>query len=124
MRPPCLAMVIAVVIVRAPSASAQQRPLDTQDPATLGTGQVLVEAGVGYARDIFYPLSGLRGTLWQVPVIGIDVGVGPIADFQITGGPYNRLSITERRSAPLSTLVTATGSTTHAVEDITVGTKI
>jgi hypothetical protein len=117
-------MVLAAAMLPAPSAAAQQRPLDTQDPATLGTGQVLVEAGLGYARDVFYPLSGLTGTLWQVPVIGIDVGLGPIADFQISGGPYNRLSITERRSAPMAALVTATGSTTHAVEDVTIGTKI
>jgi hypothetical protein len=123
-RLPGLSTLIAAAMLHAPSAAAQQRPLDTQDPATLGTGQVLVEAGVGYARDVFYPLSGLKGTLWQVPVIGIDVGLGPIADFQITGGPYNRLSITERRDAPLAGLVTVAGSTTHAVEDVTVGTKI
>jgi hypothetical protein len=111
-------------MLHGPSAAAQQRPLDTQDPATLGTGQVLVEAGLGYARDVFYPLSGLKGTLWQVPVIGVNVGLGPIADLQITGGPYERLSITERRNAPLAALVTATGSTTHAVEDVAIGTKI
>jgi hypothetical protein len=118
-------MVMAVAVLHAPSAAAQQRPLETQDPTTIGTGQVLIEAGLGYARDAFYPLSGLKGTLWQVPVIGINVGLGPIADLQITGGPYNRLSITGRRpDAPFARLVTATGSTTHAVEDVSIGTKI
>lgn len=105
-------------------AVAQQRPLDTQDPEPIGAGRVLVENGVTYARDAFYPLSGLKGNLWQLPVLGFVVGLSPIADFQLTGGPYNRLDISDRYPAPLAGLVTATGETTHAVEDITIGTKI
>jgi hypothetical protein len=84
----------------------------------------MVAAGVTYARDAFFPLSGLKGTLWQLPVIGINVGLSPIADFQLTGGPYNRLSITERQPAPLASLVTASGESSHAVEDISIGAKI
>jgi hypothetical protein len=42
----------------------------------------------------------------------------------VSGGPYNRLNITDRRPAPLAGLVTSTGQTTHAVEDVVVGTKI
>ncbi len=104
--------------------SAQQRPLETQAPEPIGTGRVLIETGVTYARDMFYPLSGLEGNLWQLPVIGLDVGLSPIADLQITGGPYDRLSITDRRAAPLESLVPATGGTTHDVDDLTIGTKI
>jgi hypothetical protein len=107
------------------SAGAQQRPVETQDPETIGAGHVLVEAGISFAHDEFYPLSGLQGNLWQLPVIGLDVGLGSIADLQLTGGPYNRLSITDRRpSAPLAYLVAATGDTTHAVEDLAIGAKI
>jgi hypothetical protein len=115
---------ILAAMMLAPAAAAQQRPLQTQDPETIGTGHVLMEAGVSYARDAFYPLSGLMGTLWQLPAVGFDVGLSPIADLQITGGPYNRLAITRRAAAPLASLVTATADTTHAVEDIAVGTKI
>jgi hypothetical protein len=104
--------------------SAQQRPLETQDPEPIGTGRILIETGVTYARDMFYPLSGLEGNLWQLPVIGLDVGLSPIADLQITGGPYDRLSITDRRAAPLESLVAATGDTTHDVDDLNIGTKI
>jgi hypothetical protein len=57
-------------------------------------------------------------------VIGLDVGLSPIADLQITGGPYDRLSITDRRAAPLESLVPATGDTTHDVDDLSIGTKI
>jgi hypothetical protein len=124
MRARCLSIAILFAFIDVPFATAQQRPLETQDPETIGTGRVLVEAGLTYARDERYPLSGLQGDLWQLPVIGFDVGLSPIADLQITGGPYNRLSITDRHAAPLASLVTATGATTHAVEDLAIGAKI
>jgi hypothetical protein len=122
-RPAGVSLMILAALI-APPASAQQRPLETQDPETIGTGHVLVEAGVSYARGLLYPLSGLEGNLWQLPVIGLDVGLSPIADLQITGGPYNRLSITDRRAAPLASLVTPTGATTHDVDDLAIGAKV
>jgi hypothetical protein len=124
MRAMCLSLVVLFALTDASFATAQQRPLVTQDPETIGTGRVLVEAGVSYAHDELYTLSGLQGDLWQLPVIGLDVGLGPIADLQITGGPYDRLSITNRYPAPLASLVTATGDTTHAVDDLAIGLKI
>jgi hypothetical protein len=117
------ALCAAATLIAVRPAAGQQRPLDTQDPEPIGAGRVLVESGVTYAHDEFYPLSGLRGNLWQ-PVLGFVVGLSPIADFQISGGPYNRLDINERHAAPLADLVAATGQTTHAVEDIVIGTRI
>jgi hypothetical protein len=108
----------------AASAAAQQRPLDTQDPETIGAGRVLFEGGISAAHDISYPASGFKGDLWQLPVLGVNVGLSSIADLQITGGPYNYMSITSRQPAPLSGVVTATGDSTSSVEDITIGTKI
>ena len=103
---------------------AQQRPLETQDPETLAGGQVRIEAGIAYARDMSYPLSGLTGNLWQLPVARVVVGLSTIADIELSGGPYDRLDITDRQPAPLADLVKATGSTTHAVDDIVVAMKI
>ncbi|HUK35826.1 MAG TPA: transporter [Vicinamibacterales bacterium] len=108
----------------AATASAQQRPLDTQDPETIGAGRVLVEGGITGAQDITYPLSGFKGNLWELPVLGVNVGLSSIADLQITGGPYNYLSITSRQPGPLADVVTATGDSTHSVEDIDIGAKI
>jgi hypothetical protein len=106
-------------------AGAQQRPLVTEDPEPIGAGRVLIESGIDYAHDAFYPLSGLKGNLWRLPVVGISVGISSIAEFQLDGGPFNRLSITERRPAPFaSAAVDAAGGTTHAVEDLVIGTKI
>ena len=59
-----------------------------------------------------------------MPTVGISVGISSIAEIQIDGGFYNRLSITSRNAAPLSSAVTATGNSTHDVEDIVIGTKI
>src|SRR5882724_11150113 len=119
-----LALLALVMFLTVRPAAGQQRPLDTQDPEPVGAGRVMVESGVTYARDEFYPLSGLQGNLWQLPVLGFVVGLSTIADVQLTAGPYNRLDITDRRPAPLAGLVAATSQTTHAVEDIVIGTKI
>jgi hypothetical protein len=105
-------------------AVAQQRPLITQDPETIGAGRVLIEGGITGAHDITYPLSGFKGNLWELPVLGVNVGLSSIADLQITGGPYNVLSITSRQPGPLTSVVTATGDSTHSVEDINIGAKI
>jgi hypothetical protein len=117
-----LLILLAVACTR--PAAAQQRPLETQDPETIGAGRVLVEGGISAAHNQVYPLSGLTGNLWQLPVLGIDIGISSRADVQLTGGPYNYLAITSRQAAPLASLVTATGDSTHAVEDITIGAKI
>lgn len=120
--PVVLAVVTLLTIAR--SASAQQRPLLTEDPEVVGAGRVLFEGGIDGAHDAHYPLSGLEGNLWRLPVLGISFGISSIAEVQIDGGPYNHLSITKRQPAPLSNLVTATGDSTHDAEDVVIGTKI
>jgi hypothetical protein len=85
---------------------------------------VLLETGIDFAADQQYPVSGLEGNLWRVPTIGISVGISSIAEFQIDGGPFNRLAIQHRNPAPLSHLLTVTGNSTSDVEDIVIGTKI
>ncbi len=115
---------LLVLLACAAPAAAQQRPLDTQDPETIGAGRVLFEGGISAANDVTYPLSGLRGNLWQLPVLGLNVGLSSIADLQVTGGPYNYFSISGRQPAPLAGVVEATGDSTHSVEDIMIGVKI
>jgi hypothetical protein len=113
-----------MVLLAAGSAAAQQRPLLTEDPETIGAGRVLVEGGVEYDDDAVYPVSGVRGNLWRLPLIGISIGVSSIAEVQIDQASFSRLSITGRSRAPLSDLVTATGSSTTDADDLIIGTKI
>ena len=60
--------VLAVTLALAGTAAAQQRPLVTEDPRTVGGGQVLVETGVDWMRAVSFPVSGLRGA-WGIAAI-------------------------------------------------------
>jgi hypothetical protein len=106
------------------AAFAQQRPLVTQDPETIGAGRVLLEGGIEYDRDAVYPVSGLTGNLFQVPILGVSVGLSSIAELQIDHLSYDRLSITTRHPAPLSGLMTVTGNSTGDFDDLIVATKV
>ena len=114
---------ISVLMIAAP-VHAQQRPLVTEDPETVGSGRVLLEAGFDYGREVVYPASGLEGNLLRVPLLGVSIGLSSIAELQIDGGFYNRLTITGTRPAPLDDMLVLDGSTTSSVEDFVVGTKI
>jgi hypothetical protein len=117
---------VAAALLIATPASAQQRPLVTEDPEVIGAGLILLEGGFDYGRDVLFPLSGLQGNLLRAPLLGVSVGIGSIAELQIDGGFYNRLTVTHRGvgPAPLAHMINFTGDTTHSVEDIVVATKI
>ncbi len=113
-----------VLALAATHAAAQSRPLVTEDPETVGPGQILLEGGIDYARKAKYPASGLEGTLWRIGTLGLSFGVSSIAEIQIDGGIRNSLSITQRTDAPLSDMLTVTGDSTSDVEDVVIGAKV
>jgi hypothetical protein len=116
--------IVGYLLLAASTTFAQQRPLVTEDPETVGTGRILVEAGLTQSWDRSFSGSGLTGDLLQVPQVGVSIGVGPIAEIQFDGGFYSRLKITDQRPAPLSDLLDITGDTTSSVDDVLVGAKI
>src|ERR671923_1169900 len=116
--------ILGVLLLTAAPAMAQQRPLVTEDPETVGAGRLLLEGGIDYNRDVLFPASGLTGNLLRAPLIGVSVGLSSIAELQIDGGLFNNLSISDRRPAPLSAMLDVTGSSTSDVEDIVVATKV
>lgn len=118
-------LVLALTLAVSAPAAAQQRPLVTEDPETIGAGRMLVEYGFDYGKGVEYSASGLQGDLLRLHLIGLSIGVSSIAEIQIDGGFYNRLAITERDlTAPLADMVTSAGDTTTSVQDWTIGTKI
>jgi hypothetical protein len=120
-----LLRLFTVVMLFPAVALAQQRPLVTEDPETIGAGRLLVEGGVDYSWDVEFPASGLEGNLLRIPLLGLSIGVSSIAEIQIDGGVHNRLSIDSRdASAPLAGMLTVTGDSTSDVEDIVIGTKV
>ena len=114
---------VVVAMLAAGRAEAQQRPLVTEDPETIGSGLVLLEGGVDVQREIFYPVSGLTGNLLRLPALGVSFGVSSIAEIQIDGA-FGRLTVTDRDAGPLSALLDFTGDRTSDVEGIVIGTKI
>lgn len=107
------------------SASAQQRPLLTEDVDIIPPGTLRIEAGIDFVQNAKFPLSGLTGDLTRVGVIGINVGLSPNVEFQIDGVVQNVLSInsvTVPSPIPLD-LGSGTGST-NDTGDFTLSTKI
>ncbi len=117
---------VAAALLMATPVSAQQRPLVTEDPEVIGAGLILLEGGFDASKDVLFPASGLQGNLLRAPTLGVSIGISSIAELQIDGGLYNRLTITHRDvgPAPLGSYLNFTGESTHSVEDIVLATKI
>ena len=84
---------LVLSLALAAPAAAQQRPLVTEDPETIGSGLILFEGGFDLQQEIFFPVSGLQGDLLRVPTLGLSFGLSSIAELQIDGGLYNRLKV-------------------------------
>jgi len=119
-----IVLVLALLCCSAP-ALAQQRPLQTEDPETIGAGRVLIEAGIVHDRDVYLPVSGLRGNLTLLPDFGVSLGVSSIAEIQVDWAPYQKMSITDRvPGAPLAHALQLDGDTTDDFGDIHIGAKV
>lgn len=119
-----VSVALAAVLLCGRSAWAQSRPLVTEDPETVPSGHMLVEAGFDFAHDAFFPASGLTGNLWRIGTFGLSFGVSSIAEIQLDGGLRNRLTIHATRPAPLSAMLKTTGTSTSDVEDVVIGAKV
>src|SRR5213593_2085750 len=64
---------------------AQQRPLMTDDAQLVPLGRVRAEFGIEFLQGQRYSLSGLEGDLTRLGVAGVHIGVGELAEFQISG---------------------------------------
>ena len=103
---------------------AQQRPLQTEDPETIGDGLILLETGIEHAWDETFTVSGLKGNVLRGPRLGLSFGMGANAEIQIDGVSVSRLRITDRYDAPLSKMLDISGDTSHSFGDLIVGAKV
>jgi hypothetical protein len=103
---------------------AQQRPLETQLPAILPPGTVSLQLGFDFLQNAKFPVSGLRGDLTSLGVIGIYMGLGEIVEFQMQGTVFNSLSINERSTTPLNLTLNSGGTATSDFGDLAFSTKI
>jgi len=121
----CLLVAVACLTLTVSPAVAQQRPLPIEEPEGVGAGNVRLQAGVDYARDARFTLSGLEGNLWRFALLKVDIGASRIADVELSGGLRDHLSITSASPAPLSGALQLTDRTsTGAFDDIVIGTKV
>lgn len=116
---------ICVALLLAAGAQAQQRPLITEDVDIIPPGSLRIEAGIDFLQDAKFPLSGLRGDLTRVGVIGINIGLSPNVEFQIDGVAQNVLSINSQVVPSPIPLEFVPGTTsTNDTGDFTLSTKI
>ncbi len=118
-------MVFALVMGVTTSAQAQQRPLATEDPETIGAGRVLLEGGVTFDKDQRNFANGLEGDIERIATLGVSIGAGATAEVQIDGGFYQNLDVNGRFKAPLeNTSLLLPGDSASGLEDLVVATKI
>ncbi|HEX5887286.1 MAG TPA: hypothetical protein VFY61_01235 [Pyrinomonadaceae bacterium] len=114
---------LAVLLCLATIAEAQQRPLLTEDVDIIPPGSIRIEAGIDFMQGAKYTVSGLRGDLTRVGVIGINFGMGPNVEFQIEGVAQNYLSINSRGPSAIPLELAPGANSTHDTGDFTISAK-
>jgi hypothetical protein len=114
---------IALLLCFVSVAHAQQRPLLTEDVDIITPGTIRIEAGIDFMQGARYSVSGLKGDLTRVGVVGVSFGMGPNVEFQIEGVAQNYLSINSRgvSAAPLS--IAPGANSTNDTGDFTLWAK-
>jgi hypothetical protein len=117
------AVVLIFLIVLAQSASAQQRPLITEDVDIIPPGTLRIEAGVDFLQGAKFPVSGLTGDVTRVGVLGISIGFAPNVEFQIEGVAQNFLSINTRGASAIPLNLAPGANSTNGPGDFILWTK-
>jgi hypothetical protein len=114
---------IALLLCFVSVVHAQQRPLLTEDVDIITPGTIRIEAGIDFMQGARYSVSGLKGDLTRVGVVGVSFGMGPNVEFQIEGVAQNYLSINSRgvSAAPLS--IAPGANSTNDTGDFTLWAK-
>jgi hypothetical protein len=118
------AAVLAFALSMAAAASAQQRPLLTEDVDIIPPGSLRIEAGIDFVQRARFPVSGLTGDLTRAGVIGINIGLAPNVEVQIEGVAQNFLSINSRGPSAIALSLPAGANSTNDIGDFTLWTKI
>ncbi|MFL6229595.1 MAG: hypothetical protein ACJ741_12540 [Pyrinomonadaceae bacterium] len=118
-----LCVALASALCLAASASAQQRPLITEDVDIIPPGTIRLQVGMDFLQDAKFPASGLTGDFTRVGVVGVNVGLSPNVEFQVEGVLQNFLSVnTATPNPPIPRAFT--GGSTNDVGDFRLSTKI
>jgi hypothetical protein len=118
---------LALCIAASTTVHAQQRPLVTEDPETIGTDRILVEGGFSFEKGQENPVHGITGDVTRLGTFGVSIGISPSAEIQVDGGLIERLEVTERLVSPLLSPVAdplMVGDRFSGFDDLMIATKI
>ena len=118
-----LLLIVALLISGSATATAQQRPLITEDVDIIPPGTVRIEAGIDFMQGAKYTVSGIRGDLTRGGVIGISFGMGPNVEFQIEGVVLNYVSINSRGPSAIPLDLAPGATSTNDTGDFTLAAK-
>jgi hypothetical protein len=118
-----LLLVLVVSALSVVTASAQQRPLITEDVDIIPPGTLRIEAGVDFMQSAKFPVSGINGDLTRVGVIGVNIGMGPNVEFQIEGVVQNYVSINSRGPSAIPLNLTPGANSANDTGDFTLWAK-
>src|SRR5215208_8091094 len=118
-----LPLILILLLSGIITASAQQRPLITEDVDIIPPGSIRVEAGIDFMQGAKYTVSGLKGDLTRVGVIGVSFGMGPNVEFQIEGVAQNYLSINSRGVSAIPLELAPGVNSTNGTGDFTLAAK-
>ncbi len=117
-----IGIVIILTLVMAALASAQQRPLLTDDVDITPPGSLNISVGVDFFQNAKFPLSGINGDLTRVGDIRIRTGFSSNVELQIEGSIQNYVAINSRN--PSAIPLTLNGDSTNDFDDFTVSAKV
>src|SRR5215204_5501577 len=118
-----LVLILILLVSFTVIGAAQQRPLITEDVDIIPPGTVRIEAGIDFMQGAKYTVSGLKGDLTRVGVIGVSFGMGPNVEFQIEGVAQNYVSINSRGVSAIPLELAPGVNSTNGTGDFTLAAK-
>src|ERR1044072_578218 len=119
-----LVYILALLMCSVITVAAQQRPLITEDVDIIPPGSIRIEAGIDFMQGAKYGVSGSRGDLTRVGVIGVSFGMSPNVEFQIEGVAQNYVSINSRGPSAIPLDLAPGVNSTNDTGDFTIAAKI
>lgn len=121
---PTLLLTSASILFLTGHASAQQRPLITEDVDIIKPGVIRIESGFEFLQRQRFPLSGLRGDLVKLGDTRLSFGLAPNVEFQVEWTIQNFLSIKGHGPSAIPLKLGANEADTNDVGDARFWMKI
>jgi hypothetical protein len=119
-----LGFIIGFLLGGMRSVGAQQRPLLTEDVGIVPAGKIRLDLGFEFLQNQRFSLSGLRGDLSALGVIGVNWGLSSNVELQLRGTVQNFLSIEESFRPSAIPLRLPSSTSTNDVGEFSLWTKI